>query len=68
MQTNAVELSKGTKTPEQVRKEIDWREAEILKLRESFDNSNEAEQEHIQLRIANLTFALHWCKWFLNEV
>lgn len=51
---------------EEVQQEIEWREKEIENLRNMESNSDD-DLEYNRSRIQNLSFAIHWCKWFLND-
>jgi hypothetical protein len=54
------------RTKKEVEAEIDWREKELEKIRNNPTSDNET-AEYNQWRIQNLSFAVTWCKWFLNE-
>lgn len=49
-----------------LRYEIDWREEEIKYL-ENIVKQDTQNKEYYLNKIQTLTFALEWCKWFLNE-
>jgi len=57
------------RTEEEIQAEIDWREKEIESIRAEIKNKTFKQQdlEYMQNRLINLTFALTWCKWFLNK-
>ncbi len=54
------------RTKGEVQREIDWREKEIERLREN-PTADEKTEEYNHQRIINMSFAVEWCKWFLNE-
>ena len=53
----------------EVQEEINWREKEIESIQTEIKNKTYKEQDldYMQGRIWNLTVAITWCKWFLNE-
>ncbi len=56
------------RTREEVQKEIIWREEKIKELQiEIKQFTEEQDIEYNRYRISNLTFAIEWCRWFLNE-
>ena len=57
------------RSSEEVQAEIAWREKEIESIRTEIENKTYKEQdlEYMQSRLINLSFAITWCKWFLNK-
>lgn len=49
--------------------EISWREREIKSINTEIKNRTYKEQDldYVQGRVWNLTVAIEWCKWFLND-
>lgn len=57
------------RTKEEVQAEIDWREKEIESISTEIKNKTYKEQDlrYMEQRLVSLSFAVSWCKWFLNE-
>lgn len=57
------------RSKKEVQAEIDWREKEIESIREELEAEyyKNEDLDYLQGRIWNLTVAIEWCKWFLNE-
>ena len=57
------------RSKKEVQEEIDWREKEIESIYTEIKNKTYKEQDldFMQQRAWNLTVAITWCKWFLND-
>jgi len=57
------------RSKKEVQAEIDWREKERESIREELEAEHYKNEElhYMQGRIWNLTVAIEWCQWFLNN-
>lgn len=57
------------RTEGEVLAEIDWRKKEVESIKTEISDKTyrESDLDYMQSRIWNLTVAIEWCEWFLNN-